>query len=117
MSSKIGVGVVGVAGIARTHYPGWEKSPHTELVALCDVNQEALDRIGEEKGVQRRYTKFEDMLADPDVKIVDVCTPSAFHAPLTIAALEAGKHVICEKPLAPEPEDIKRMIAARDASG
>ncbi|MCY4412748.1 MAG: Gfo/Idh/MocA family oxidoreductase, partial [Caldilineaceae bacterium] len=53
----------------------------------------------------------------PDIDIIDLCVPNMYHAPLAIAALEAGKHVICEKPLAPTPEDIKEMIAARDKSG
>jgi predicted dehydrogenase len=115
--STLGVGVVGVGGIANTHYPGWQKSPHTEIVALSDINETILNRTGDKLDVSRRYLKFEDMLADPDVHIVDICTPSMYHAPLAIAALNAGKHVICEKPLAPEPEDVLEMIAARDASG
>lgn len=115
--SKLGVGVVGVGGIAHTHYPGWQQSPHTELVALADINQTTLDRVGDAQGVSRRYLKFEDMLADPDVHIVDICTPSSYHAPQALAALEAGKHVICEKPLSPTPAEIEQLIAARDRSG
>ena len=115
--STLGVGVVGVGGIAHTHYPGWQKSPHTEIVALSDINESLLNKAGDSLGVGRRYLKFEDLLADPDIHIVDICTPSMYHAPLAIAALQAGKHVICEKPLAPEPDDILKMIEARDASG
>lgn len=115
--SKLGVGVVGVGGIANTHYPGWHKSPHTELVALSDVNQEVLDRIGTAQSVSRRYLNYSDLLADPDVHIVDVCSPNMFHASQAIAALEAGKHVICEKPLAASPQEVREMIAARDRSG
>ncbi len=115
--STLGVGVVGVGGIANTHFPGWQKSPHTEIVALSDINETILNRVGDRLDVNRRYPQFADLLADPSVHIVDICTPSMYHAPLAIAALEAGKHVICEKPLAPEPEDILKMIEARDASG
>ena len=57
------------------------------------------------------------VINDPDIDIIDVCTPNMYHAPLSIAALEAGKHVICEKPLAPTPADVQRMIEARDKSG
>jgi len=117
MSKTLKVGVIGVGGIASTHFPGWIDSPHTELVALSDMMPETLNRVADEHKVSRRYTKPEDLIADPDIDIVDICTPNAYHMPLSVAALQAGKHVICEKPLAPTPQDIKQMIAARDKSG
>ncbi|MEM6458488.1 MAG: Gfo/Idh/MocA family oxidoreductase [Planctomycetota bacterium] len=119
MSSTLRIGVIGVGGIARTHMPGWAKSPLAEVFAGADLSAEVLDQWGEEHGVdpKRRYADPADLIADPDVDVVDVCTPSSYHAPLAIAALEAGKHVLCEKPLAPTPGEIERMIAARDASG
>jgi len=115
--SRLKVGVIGVGGIARTHFPGWAASPHTEVAALADVAPEALRRAGADQGVARLYERPEDLIADPEIHIVDICTPNAYHAPLAIAALEAGKHVLCEKPLAPTPEEIRQMIAARDRSG
>ena len=117
MAKTLKVGVIGVGGIARTHYPGWQQSPHTEIAALSDVVPETLKRVGEELGVKKLYAKPEDLFADKDIDIIDVCTPNMYHTPLTVAALEAGKHVVCEKPLAPTPADIKQMIAARDKSG
>jgi predicted dehydrogenase len=111
------VGVIGVGGIAKTHFPGWIESPHTEIVALSDVVPETLTKVGLEQSVSRLYGKPEDLIADPDIDIVDICTPNNYHAPLAIAALNAGKHVICEKPLAPTPAAIRDMIAARDRSG
>jgi len=117
MAKTLKVGVIGVGGIARTHFPGWKESPHTEVVALADVWPEALQRVGAEQGVSRLYNRAEDLIADPDIDLVDICTPNNYHAPLTIAALDAGKHVICEKPLAPTPEAIRAMIAARNRSG
>jgi predicted dehydrogenase len=117
MSKKLKVGVIGVGGIAGTHFPGWKDSPHTELVALSDMMPEVLNRVADKHDVKLRYEKTEDLINNPDIDIVDICTPNAYHAPLSIAALEAGKHVICEKPLAPTPDDIKKMIAARDKSG
>jgi predicted dehydrogenase len=115
--SKLKVGVIGVGGIARTHFPGWKDSPHAELVALTDLDERTLKRVADEQGVKKTYTKVEDLIADPSLDIIDVCTPNMYHAPLSIAALQAGKHVLCEKPLAPTPADIKKMIAARDKSG
>jgi len=117
MARPLGVGVIGVGGIARTHFPGWKQSPHAEMVAFSDVNPVALERAGAVEGIEQLYARPEDLIHDPDVDIVDICTPNMFHAPLAIAALDAGKHVLCEKPLAPTPAEVRQMIEARDRSG
>ena len=117
MTSTLKVGVIGVGGIARSHMPGWAASPLAEVVAGADLNEEILQTWGETHGVKKLVTDPAALFNDPDIDIIDVCTPNNYHAPLSIAALEAGKHVICEKPLAPKPADIHKMIAARDASG
>jgi len=114
---KLKVGIIGVGGIAGAHLPGWEASEDAELAAGCDVNEEVLKRWGKERDISRLYVEAEEMFGDQEIDIVDICTPNMYHAPLAIAALEAGKHVICEKPLAPTPDEIRRMIAARDGSG
>lgn len=111
------VGVIGVGGIARTHIPGWVASEDADLVAGCDMNGEVLAAWGKEHGVEKLYTDPNEMFADSEIDIVDVCTPNNYHAPLSIGALHAGKHVICEKPLAPKPDQILEMIEARDKSG
>ncbi len=117
MAKTLKVGVIGVGGIARTHMPGWAVSEHAEVVAGADVSDSLLQQWGKEFGISRLMAKGEDLIADPDIDIIDICTPNNYHAPLAIAALNAGKHVICEKPLAPDPAAIQKMIAARDASG
>lgn len=117
MSKTLKVGVIGVGGIAKTHFPGWNESPHTEMAAFSDVVPDVLKAVGHDQSVKRLYEKPEDLIADPDIDIVDICTPNNYHAPLAVAALNAGKHVICEKPLAPTPAAIREMIAARDRSG
>jgi len=111
------VGVIGVGGIARTHMPGWEASEHAEVVAGADVSEQALERWGAQYGIQRLVMDSSELFRDPDIDIIDICTPNNYHAPLAIAAMEAGKHVICEKPLAPTPAAIRDMIAARDGAG
>ena len=111
------VGIIGVGGIAGTHFPGWKASEYAEMVAFADPVEAVLQAKAKDQGITKTYVKPEDMIADPDIDIIDICTPSAYHAPLAIAALEAGKHVICEKPLAPTPQAIDEMIAARDKSG
>jgi predicted dehydrogenase len=67
--------------------------------------------------VKRLTTDAAEVIQDPDIDIIDICTPNMYHEPLAVAALEAGKHVLCEKPLAPTPEAVQRMIQARDRSG
>ena len=117
MADSLKVGVIGVGGIARTHMPGWEASEYAEVVAGSDVVGNVLEAWGAEHGIANLSTKPGDLLADPDIDIIDICTPNMYHTDLVVAALEAGKHVICEKPLAPKPADIRRMIEARDRSG
>jgi predicted dehydrogenase len=117
MSKVLKVGVIGVGGIAGTHFPGWRDSRDAEVVALADLDEKTLARVGKEQGVTQLYAKPEDLIADKELDIIDICTPNMYHTPLTVAALEAGKNVICEKPLAPTPADVKTMIAARDRSG
>ncbi|HEY3412329.1 MAG TPA: Gfo/Idh/MocA family oxidoreductase [Armatimonadota bacterium] len=111
------VGIIGTGGIAGVHYPGWKDSPHTELFALADPSTPALEKAGAAQGIDLMYEDPYDLIGNPEIDIVDICTPNAYHTPLAVAALNAGKHVICEKPLAPTPDDIRKMIAARDASG
>jgi len=117
MKKKLQVGVIGVGGIAHTHIPGWQASEDAELVAGCDIDPDILTAWGERYGIARLSTDPEDLFGDPEIDIIDVCAPNMYHTELVVAALEAGKHVICEKPLAPTPDGIRRMIAARDRAG
>ncbi len=117
MTQKMKVGVIGLGGIANTHMPGWQASQHAEVVAGSDINPAVFAMWREKYGVARFYEKPADLINDPEIDIVDVCSPNMYHAEQVIAALEAGKHVICEKPLAPTPDEIRRMIAARDRAG
>jgi len=117
MTERLKVGIIGVGGIARTHMPGWEASEHAEVVAGCDIRPDVLQKWGETHGITTLSTDADDLFSDPEIDIIDVCTPNMAHAPQVIAALDAGKHVICEKPLAPTPGEIRQMIEARDRSG
>lgn len=117
MSKTLKVGVIGVGGIARTHMPGWAASEHAEVVGGSDINGKVLEDWGKQHGATRLYANWTELINDKEIDIIDVCTPNMYHAEQAIAALQAGKHVICEKPLAPTPDAIRQMIAARDASG
>jgi len=116
MTKTLKVGLLGLGGIAQYHVPGWQESEHAELVAGSDVRPEVFASWKERFGVATFYERAADLIADPEIDIIDICTPNMFHTEQVVAALEAGKHVICEKPLAPTPADIRKMIAARDHS-
>ncbi len=117
MGKTLKVGVIGIGGIARTHMPGWAASTDAEVIAGSDVNSQALEEWGRQHGASILATDPAELFRNPDIDIIDICTPNMYHAPLAIAALQAGKHVICEKPLAPTPNEIRQMIAARDQAG
>ena len=117
MSETLKVGVIGVGGINRSHMPGWEASDHAEVIAGADINEEALKQWGAKHNINQLTTNPQEIFNNPDIDIIDVCTPNMYHMPITVSALNAGKHVICERPLAPTTDDIRTMIKARDRSG
>ena len=95
MAKTLKVGVIGVGGIARTHMPGWAASEQAEVIAGADLNAAGLDEWGRLHGVTKLSTNPADLINDPDIDIVDICTPNMYHASQAIAALDAGKHVLC----------------------
>lgn len=117
MANKLKVGMIGLGNIAHTHVPGWLSSPYTELVAGCDINPMVFPTWREQHDMTNFCEDAADMINNPEIDIIDICTPNMFHAPYAIAALDAGKDVICEKPLAPTPTEVRQMIAARNRSG
>ena len=117
MTKKLKVGLIGLGGIANLHAGGWKESEHAELVSGCDVNPDVFKRWRSEHGLTKVTTDYEELINDPELDVIDICSPNNFHASQTIAALDAGKHVLCEKPLAPTVDEIRKMIAARDRSG
>ena len=117
MAKKIKVGLIGLGGIAHTHVPGWQSSEYTELVAGCDVNPVVFTDWKEKHGLTKFTTSPTELINNPDIQIIDICSPNMYHTEQVVSALEAGKHVICEKPLAPTPDGIRKMIEARDRSG
>jgi predicted dehydrogenase len=117
MAKKLRIGILGLGGIARLHMPGWLASEHVEVVAGCDISEIALDLWKQEYGTKNLHTEPEAIINDPNIDVIDVCTPNAYHSAMAIAAMEAGKDVLCEKPLAPTTAEIEDMIAARDRTG
>lgn len=117
MAEKIKVAIIGVGSIAETHIGAYLKNPNVELYAFCDINEKRLKEMGEKYGVERLYTDKDEMLKDESIDAVSVCTWNSEHAPCTIAALNAGKHVLCEKPMATSVEDAIAMKEAAEKNG
>ncbi|MDQ1540301.1 MAG: hypothetical protein QOH29_1027 [Actinomycetota bacterium] len=112
MTDKLRIGVVGAGRWAvRSHIPGWQRDPRCEVVALADTDAAALESAGKEFGVSRLETDYRALTDAPDIDVIDVVTGNAAHFPVTWAALEAGKHVLCEKPV---HSDFRKVIEAAD---
>ena len=116
--NKLKVAVVGVGGISNYHIKSYLANPDVELYAFCDINESRLNYMGEKYGITRLYTDEATMLAElPEIDAVSVCTWNAAHAPCTIMALNAGKHVLCEKPMAMNIEEALAMQEAAERNG
>src|SRR5437870_710816 len=97
---KLRVGIVGAGGIARmSHAPGWKHLADAEIVAVADVREDTARALAKEFNIPHVFTDYQE-LVKLDLDAVDVCTPNQVHMPAVVAALETGKHVLCEKPLA-----------------
>ncbi len=117
-NSKMRVGIVGVGGISRDqHLPAWAKVPFAEVAAIADISEDALQRAGAIVPHARTFVDWQDLIARDDIDVIDICTPNALHAPMGVAALTSGKHVLCEKPLAPTPAEVCALRDAAQASG
>ena len=111
------VGVIGTGGISGVHLGGYSRNPNVEIYALCDINEKNLARRAEEYKVSRTFTDYREMLALPELDAVSVCTWNSAHAECAIAALRAGKHVLCEKPMALNTAQAEEMEKAAKESG
>lgn len=118
--SKIRIGIVGCGGIANgKHFPALKKfSDRAEIVAFCDVILERAVKAAAEFGNKAKvYTDYRELVANKEVEVVYVLTPNVSHCEITVASFEAGKHVLCEKPMATTAADAQKMIDAWKKSG
>lgn len=116
MSSRLRVGIIGL-GIGRSHIEGWRQHPQVDVVAIADTDAARLQAVGNEFGIAQRHTDAQTMLDAGGLDVVSVCTPNAFHHGLSLAALEAGCHVLCEKPMAMNAAQGREMLEASRAAG
>ena len=110
MADKIRIGCIGVGQIGKHHLDNYSKIENAELVAVADIDQAELDRVAGVYAIPNRYTDFRKMLERDDLDAVDVCLHNNLHMPVTVTALEAGKHVYCEKPMAGSYIDAEAMF-------
>ncbi len=111
------IALVGVGAAAQiNHLPVLKKMEGVELVALCDRDPEKAARVAQKFGVPASYNRFEELLADDSIDAVDITTPNYLHAPMAEAALDAGKHVLCERPLARSLAEATAMAKAAKKS-
>ena len=114
---KVRVGVIGVGQIGKRHVDTYAQMSNVEIVALADINAAEAERVANKVGVAHFYTDFHQLLARDDIQAVDVCLHNNYHLPVTVAALEAGKHVFCEKPMAGAYVDAVKMWDTAQATG
>ena len=124
MKTTIGVGLIGTGYMGKCHALAWNSvkavfgdGPRPALIHLAEVTGDIAQKKADEFGFAKATGDWRELIADPEVDVVSVTTPNAFHAEMAIAALEAGKHVWCEKPMAVALADAARMAAAAKASG
>lgn len=120
MGEKIRVGIIGCGGIANgKHMPSLSKLDNVEMVAFCDVKEEKALKAAKDYGVDgaKTYNDYRKLLEDKSIDVVHVCTPNKSHSDITVEALEAGKHVMCEKPMAKTANDAKKMLDAAKRTG
>ena len=111
------LGIIGTGAVARWHIRNYLATPGASVVAVCDIAPERAAAVAAEFGIPTIETSAEALAARPDVDAVSVCTPNDSHAAATLAALRAGKHVLCEKPLALTLADARAMLLAAEAAG
>ena len=120
MARVIKVGIIGCGGIANgKHMPSLKKVADCEMVAFCDIIPERAEKAAKEYGIPgaKVYTDYKELLKDESIEVVHVCTPNRAHSFITVDALEAGKHVMCEKPMAINSEEAKKMLDAAKRTG
>lgn len=111
---KFKIGIIGVGSISNCHIDSYLGNDRAELYAFCDIDEEQLKKQGEKYHVERLYTDLEEFLKLEEMDAVSVCVWNSNHAACTIAALKAGKHVLCEKPMAVSVEEAVMMRQAAE---
>lgn len=113
----IKVGIIGAGGISNCHISGYKALENVEIYAVCDINEQRAKDCAKKNNIKHVFTDYNEMLALSELDAVSICTWNNVHAPATIAALKAGKHVLCEKPMAINAIEAQQMVDAEKESG
>ena len=114
---SIKVGIIGCGKIAQVrHIPEYAANPHAEVYGFYDINLDRAEALAKQYG-GKAYASYEELLADPEIEAVSVCAANHVHAEISVAALKAGKHVLCEKPMAVTLEECEALVAAAEEAG
>lgn len=109
---KVKVAIIGL-GFGAEFIPIYQRHPNAEMWGICQRTEESLNEIGDEFGVENRFTDFEELLQNEEVDAIHINTPISAHAPMSLQALEAGKHVACTVPMATTKEECLELVKAR----
>ena len=113
---RVNVAIIGL-GFGAEFIPIYQRHPQARLHAICRRDHRLLDEIGDAFGVGRRYTRYEDVLSDPEVDAVHINSPLPDHGWMSVAALRAGKHVACTVPMATTTQECRKIVEAAARTG
>ena len=120
MEKKLKIGIIGCGGIANgKHMPALKRIKEVEMVAFCDIIPERAEKAANKFGTPdaKVYTDYKELLKDKSIDVVHVLTPNREHSFITVDALESGKHVMCEKPMAINSAEAQKMLDAARRTG
>ena len=109
--------VIGCGMISKNHFKALKNVQNAECIVACDCKAERARAAAETYGIPAIETDYHKVLENPEVDVVHICLPHYLHAQVAMEAMEHGKHVLCEKPMALSPEDAQKMIEVRDRTG
>ena len=117
MQDNLKIGIIGTGMIGKKHIQRYGAIPEAEIVAVCDIDESEAQRVASAHEVPHVFTDFQELLKMDAIEAVDVCVHNQLHCPITVAALNAGKHVFCEKPMAATAADAQKMYDTAQATG
>src|SRR3954471_8496086 len=117
MMERVGFGVIGAGLFGENHALVYSRLPGVELVTVCDQNEARAREIAERYGARSYVTDYQQLLTDPEIRAVSIATPDFAHAEIAMAAAQAGKHILCEKPLATDVEEAQAIVDAAAGAG
>ena len=113
----IKLGIIGTGGMANSHAQNFASNPNVKIISACDVIDKKVKEFAKEYNIPKTFTDIDDMLADSELDAVSNVTPDALHSQVSLKVIESGKHILCEKPLATNYPDAKKMADAANAKG